>query len=58
MAVAGMMEGKAVIVTGAGGGIGRGRRTPETIAQQAIPAMRAAFMPLDTSEQAFPWDPV
>jgi NAD(P)-dependent dehydrogenase (short-subunit alcohol dehydrogenase family) len=32
--------------------------TPETIAQQAIPAVRAAFMPLDTSEQAFPWDPV
>jgi NAD(P)-dependent dehydrogenase (short-subunit alcohol dehydrogenase family) len=32
--------------------------TPESIAQQAIPAMRAAFMPLDTSEQAFPWDPV
>ena len=32
--------------------------TPETIAQHAIPAMPAAFMPLDTSEQAFPWDPV
>jgi NAD(P)-dependent dehydrogenase (short-subunit alcohol dehydrogenase family) len=32
--------------------------TPEAIAQQAIPAMQAAFMPLDTSEQAFPWDPV
>jgi len=32
--------------------------TPETIAQHAIPAMRSAFMPLDTSEQAFPWDPV
>ena len=32
--------------------------TPETIAQHAIPAMQAAFMPLDTSEQAFPWDPV
>ena len=32
--------------------------TPETIAQHAIPAVRAAFMPLDTSEQAFPWDPV
>ena len=32
--------------------------TPETIAQHAIPAMHAAFMPLDTSEQAFPWDPV
>jgi NAD(P)-dependent dehydrogenase (short-subunit alcohol dehydrogenase family) len=32
--------------------------TPETIAQHAIPTMQAAFMPLDTSEQAFPWDPV
>jgi NAD(P)-dependent dehydrogenase (short-subunit alcohol dehydrogenase family) len=32
--------------------------TPETIAQHALPAMQAAFMPLDTSEQAFPWDPV
>jgi hypothetical protein len=32
--------------------------TPETIAQHAMPAVRAAFMPLDTSEQAFPWDPV
>jgi NAD(P)-dependent dehydrogenase (short-subunit alcohol dehydrogenase family) len=31
--------------------------TPETIAQHAIPAVQAAFMPLDTSEQAFPWDP-
>ncbi|HEY2619717.1 MAG TPA: SDR family NAD(P)-dependent oxidoreductase [Acetobacteraceae bacterium] len=32
--------------------------TPEAIAQHALPAMQAAFMPLDTSEQAFPWDPV
>ncbi len=32
--------------------------TPETIAEHALPAMQAAFMPLDTSEQAFPWDPV
>jgi NAD(P)-dependent dehydrogenase (short-subunit alcohol dehydrogenase family) len=32
--------------------------TPETIAQHAIPAIQAGFMPLDTSEQAFPWDPV
>jgi NAD(P)-dependent dehydrogenase (short-subunit alcohol dehydrogenase family) len=32
--------------------------TPEAIAQHAIPAVQAAFMPLDTSEQAFPWDPV
>jgi NAD(P)-dependent dehydrogenase (short-subunit alcohol dehydrogenase family) len=32
--------------------------TPETIAQHAIPAVQAAFMPLDTSEQAFSWDPV
>jgi len=32
--------------------------SPETIAEHALPAMHAAFMPLDTSEQAFPWDPV
>jgi NAD(P)-dependent dehydrogenase (short-subunit alcohol dehydrogenase family) len=32
--------------------------TPETIAEHCIPAMKAAFMPLDTSEQAFPWDPL
>jgi NAD(P)-dependent dehydrogenase (short-subunit alcohol dehydrogenase family) len=32
--------------------------TPESIAAHAAPALRAAFMPLDTSEQAFPWDPV
>lgn len=32
--------------------------TSETIVQHAIPAIQAAFMPLDTSEQAFPWDPV
>ncbi|MBS0644429.1 MAG: SDR family NAD(P)-dependent oxidoreductase [Proteobacteria bacterium] len=32
--------------------------TPETIAETCIPAMQAAFMPLDTSEQAFPWDPL
>ena len=32
--------------------------TPETIAESCMPAMQAAFMPLDTSEQAFPWDPL
>ena len=32
--------------------------TPETIAEHAAPALKAAFMPLDTSEQAFAWDPV
>jgi len=32
--------------------------TPESIAEHCIPAMKAAFMPLDTSEQAFPWDPL
>jgi NAD(P)-dependent dehydrogenase (short-subunit alcohol dehydrogenase family) len=32
--------------------------TPERIAEHCIPAMKAAFMPLDTSEQAFPWDPL
>jgi len=32
--------------------------TPETIGDSCMPAMKAAFMPLDTSEQAFPWDPL
>jgi NAD(P)-dependent dehydrogenase (short-subunit alcohol dehydrogenase family) len=32
--------------------------TPESIAEHAMPALKAAFMPLDTSEQVFPWDPV
>jgi hypothetical protein len=36
----------------------RRRLDAGTIAQHAIPAVQAAFMPLDTSEQAFPWDPV
>ncbi len=32
--------------------------TPETIAEHAMPALRQGFMPLDTSEQAFGWDPL
>jgi NAD(P)-dependent dehydrogenase (short-subunit alcohol dehydrogenase family) len=32
--------------------------TPESIAEHAMPALQAAFMPLDTSEQAFSWDAV
>ncbi|HEY4174028.1 MAG TPA: SDR family NAD(P)-dependent oxidoreductase [Rhodopila sp.] len=32
--------------------------TPESIATQAAPALKQAFMPLDTSEQVFGWDPV
>ncbi len=32
--------------------------TPESIASIAVPALRSEFMPLDTSEQAFAWDPV
>ena len=32
--------------------------TPERIAEIALPAFRDAFMPLDTSEDAFHWDPV
>jgi hypothetical protein len=31
--------------------------TPESIAEHCMPAMKQAFMPLDTSEQAFNWDP-
>ena len=32
--------------------------TPETIADQAIPAMKANFYALDRSQDVFPWDPI
>jgi NAD(P)-dependent dehydrogenase (short-subunit alcohol dehydrogenase family) len=32
--------------------------TPERIAEIALPAFRTSFMPLDTSEDAFGWDPI
>jgi len=32
--------------------------TPETIAEQAIPAMRAHFYALDRSQDVFSWDPI
>ncbi|HVY16746.1 MAG TPA: SDR family NAD(P)-dependent oxidoreductase [Rhodopila sp.] len=32
--------------------------TPESIAAIAAPALKAGFMPLDTSEEVFGWDPV
>src|SRR5471030_45993 len=32
--------------------------TPESIATRAVPALKQAFMPLDTSEEAFGWDPL
>jgi len=32
--------------------------TPETIAEQAIPAMRAQFYGLDRSQDVFSWDPI
>jgi NAD(P)-dependent dehydrogenase (short-subunit alcohol dehydrogenase family) len=32
--------------------------TPETIASQAIPALRASFYPLDRSQDVFSWDPL
>ena len=32
--------------------------TPETIAEQAIPAMKANFYALDRSQDVFPWDPI
>jgi len=32
--------------------------TPETIAEHAAPALKAAFMPLDRSGEVFNWDPV
>ena len=32
--------------------------TPQTIAEHAAPALKAAFMPLDRSGEVFSWDPV
>jgi short-subunit dehydrogenase len=32
--------------------------TPETIASQAIPALRPSFFPLDRSQDVFSWDPI
>ncbi len=32
--------------------------TPETIAEHAIPSMRAHFYPLDRSQDVFSWDPI
>jgi hypothetical protein len=32
--------------------------TPETIASQAMPALRASFYPLDRSQDVFSWDPL
>ena len=32
--------------------------TPESIAEQAIPAMRAHFYALDRSQDVFSWDPI
>ena len=32
--------------------------TPQRIAQQAIPAMRAQFTPLERSQDVFSWDPI
>jgi len=31
--------------------------TPETIASQAMPALRPDFYPLDRSQEVFSWDP-
>lgn len=41
-----MLQGKSVLVTGAGGGIGRDF------------ALRASFYPLERSQDVFSWDPV
>jgi len=32
--------------------------TPETVADHAMPALRASFTPLDRSTDVFSWDPV
>ncbi len=32
--------------------------TPELIAEHALPAFKASFMPLDRSAEVFSWDPI
>lgn len=32
--------------------------TPEAIAEHALPALQPSFMPVDRSDEAFPWDPI
>ena len=32
--------------------------TPETIAEHALPALRASLVPLEKSADVFAWDPV
>jgi hypothetical protein len=32
--------------------------TPETVAQHALPALKASFYALDRSSDVFTWDPV
>ncbi|MET0186300.1 MAG: SDR family NAD(P)-dependent oxidoreductase [Achromobacter sp.] len=32
--------------------------TPQTVAEHAMPALKASFVPLDRSADVFPWDPV
>jgi NAD(P)-dependent dehydrogenase (short-subunit alcohol dehydrogenase family) len=32
--------------------------TPEAIAEHALPALKPSFMPVDRSDEAFPWDPI
>jgi short-subunit dehydrogenase len=32
--------------------------TPETVASQAMPALRASFYPLERSQDVFSWDPI
>jgi NAD(P)-dependent dehydrogenase (short-subunit alcohol dehydrogenase family) len=32
--------------------------TPETIATHGMPALQAGLLPLDVSQQVFPWDPI
>ena len=32
--------------------------SPEAIAEHALPAFQSSFMPLDTSGEVFPWDPL
>jgi NAD(P)-dependent dehydrogenase (short-subunit alcohol dehydrogenase family) len=51
-----MVKDKIVLVTGAGGGIGRDFAL--AFAAHGMPALRRSFFPLDRTQDVFTWDPL
>ena len=60
MAIQGLVMDKVVVVTGAGGGIGR--EVALLMARQGakvvVPALKGSFVPMERSGDVFSWDPV